>query len=406
MEIRETLSTPVKYECGVFVAGGGFAGIAAAAAAARSGKSVLLAERSFMLGGLGTSGLVTIYLPICDGYGNQVSFGLAEELLRLTIDVTNDGKRGYKNWIASDDPSRRTEKDPRFEVSFNPSLFAIRAEQFLRSLGVKILYGTLAVSVSGENDKIGAVILENKSGRFAVKAGSFVDATGDADIAKFAGAPTVEFGEKNLLAAWYYSTSKDERYRLHVLGCCDNPEKRGSEEEDKKSLVPRRFAGLDGEEISEFMQASHDATMRQVLAEREKDPTFEPVSIASIPQLRMTRRIAGEYELDISEAHRFFDDSVGMVSDWRHRGPIFEVPFRTLYSAKVKNLITAGRCTSSTEAMWDVMRVIPCCSVTGEAAGTAAAMTDDFPSLDLHALQEELRSRGVVLHEKDLKKRE
>ena len=64
------------------VVGGGIAGVAAALAAARGGNKVLLCEREFILGGLGTAGLVTIYLPLCDGKGHQVSFGIAEELLK------------------------------------------------------------------------------------------------------------------------------------------------------------------------------------------------------------------------------------------------------------------------------------------------------------------------------------
>jgi len=48
------------------------------------------------------------------------------------------------------------------------------------------------------------------------------------------------------------------------------------------------------------------------------------------------------------------------------------------------------------------MRVIPCCAVTGQAAGVAAAMTDDFPALDVSALQQKLRENQVILHEKDL----
>ena len=91
-----------------------------------------------------------------------------------------------------------------------------------------------------------------------------------------------------------------------------------------------------------------------------------------------------------------------MVANWRKRGPVFEVPFRTLYCRDIKNLIVAGRSTSVNETLWDVMRVIPCCAVTGEAAGTAAAMTDDFSSLNVKELQEVLRKNGVVLHEKDL----
>ena len=52
--------------------------------------------------------------------------------------------------------------------------------------------------------------------------------------------------------------------------------------------------------------------------------------------------------------------------------------------------------------MWDVTRVIPVCAVTGEAAGIAAAMTDDITALDLAALQNELRARGVKLHESEI----
>ena len=99
------------------------------------------------------------------------------------------------------------------------------------------------------------------------------------------------------------------------------------------------------------------------------------------------------------EMHKRFEDSIGMVSDWRRRGPVFEVPFGTLYNPNVKNLIMAGRCTSVDDELWDVMRVIPCCAVTGQAAGTAAAMSDDFTSLDVKTLQRKLEENGVVLHE-------
>ena len=116
----------------------------------------------------------------------------------------------------------------------------------------------------------------------------------------------------------------------------------------------------------------------------------------------MTRRIAGEYTMVNTDNHKFMPDSVGMVSDWRKRGPVYEVPFTSLYSAQIKNLICAGRCTSATEDMWDLMRVIPCCAVTGQAAGTAAAMGDDFSKMDVVRLQSVLKENGVVLHERDL----
>ena len=116
----------------------------------------------------------------------------------------------------------------------------------------------------------------------------------------------------------------------------------------------------------------------------------------------MTRKLIGEYVLHDTEEHKYFEDSVGLVSDWRKRGPIYEVPFKTLYSGKIKNLITAGRCASVTDSMWDIMRVIPCCAVTGQAAGTAAAMTDDFTALDVKKLQKILEENGVVRHENQL----
>ena len=116
----------------------------------------------------------------------------------------------------------------------------------------------------------------------------------------------------------------------------------------------------------------------------------------------MTRKIVGEYTLHDTEAHKRFEDSIGMVSDWRKRGPVYEVPFGTLYSKTIKNLIVAGRCTSVTDSMWDIMRVIPCCAVTGEAAGVAAAITNDFSKTDIKKLQSILKTNGVILHENDL----
>lgn len=346
-----------------------------------------------MLGGLGTAGLVTIYLPLCDGLGHQVSFGIAEELFRLSISMGAED-RYPENWL--DGVGTRSEKDKRFEVQYNAQLFAILAEKLLVKEGVDILYGTYAVGVNMEGDKIRHIITENKSGREAYEVTSVVDATGDADIAKFANAPTKLFAPGNILAAWYYFLDKSG-LNLNMLGYADIL---GTEEIPK--LSPNRYTGVDGREISQMMCESHTHLLEDVKKRREKDETLVPVTMATIPQLRMTRRIEGEYTMEIDEEHKYFEDSIGMVSNWRKRGPVYEVPFTTLYSKRVKNLICAGRITSVGDVMWDIMRVIPCCAVTGEAAGTAAAMTDDFAALDVKELQKVLMSRGVVLHEKDL----
>lgn len=401
MHILESLQTEVTKQCDVLVCGGGFAGISAALSAARAGKKVILLEKTYMLGGLGTAGLVTIYLPLCDGEGRQVSFGIAEELLRLSCSMGSED-RYPANWLDSDDPSKRTRTDRRFEVQFNAQLFAILAEQLLQKENVEILYGFYAVGTHKTGDKIDAVVVESKSGRQAIGVKSVVDATGDCDIAHFAEAPTDTFNQGNILAAWYYSVGA-EGYKLHLLGASDIPDEEKKTSDKKRTyLLDRRFSGLDGAELSEQMQLSHASTMNDIKKKRAEDPTLMPCTIATIPQIRMTRKIVGQYEMTLEDDKKYIADSIGMVGNWKKRGPVYEVPFRALYSSKIKNLICAGRCISSTESMWDVMRVIPCCAVTGQAAGLAAAMTDDFAALDVKSLQEELQRNGVVLHEKEL----
>ncbi len=398
MIINEQIKTEVKGEYDVAVCGGGFAGISAALAAARQGSKVVLFEKQYMLGGLGTAGIVTMYLPLCDGFGRQVSFGIAEELLRLSI--LHGAEASYpENWL--ENKGTRTQTDKRFEVQYNPQLFAILAEKLLMDEGVDILYGTYAVGVNVSENKIKHIITENKSGRFAYQVKSVVDATGDCDVAHFAGAPTENFNQGNVLAAWYYSVGNNG-YKLNIIGFADIPDEERTEENKVKPLVDRRFSGLDGEELSELMCMSHQSTYADFLKKRESDDTLLPATIATTPQIRMTRRIVGEYELSHTEMHKHFEDSIGMVSNWKKRGPVYEVPFRTLYNSKVKNLICAGRCTSVGETMWDIMRVIPCCAVTGQAAGTAAAMTDDFSKIDIIELQKRLVANGVILHEKDI----
>lgn len=381
----------------IAVCGGGFGGISAALAAAREGKKVILFEKEYILGGLGTAGLVTIYLPLCDGVGHQVSFGIAEELLRVSIKYGSEAKYP-ENWL--DGIGTRTEEDKRFQVQYNAQVFAILAEQLLTEAGADILYGSYVIDAAVKDNKIEHLTVVNKTGKTDYYIDSVIDATGDADIAKFAGAQTETYKPGNLLAAWYYFTDA-EGYKLKMLGGSRMPKKLP---EDTKvcEMYSNRYAALEADELSLMTRLSHEQILHDWLKRRENDPEAVVSTIATIPQIRMTRRIIGDYTLSYDEMHKHFDDSIGMVSDWRKRGPIFEVPFATLFNSSVKNLIMAGRCTSVDDELWDVMRVIPCCAVTGQAAGTAAAMTDDFSSIDITELQRKLEKSGVVLHEESI----
>ena len=128
----------MNYNCDVLVAGGGIAGVSAALSAAREGKKVMLLEKSYMLGGLATAGLIAIYLPICDGKGRQVSFGIAEELLRLSAALCPKKTKGYTHWIENGGKNS-DENSPRFEVDFNPQIAALLYERILLENKVEIL---------------------------------------------------------------------------------------------------------------------------------------------------------------------------------------------------------------------------------------------------------------------------
>ena len=385
--INESITTPRKYECDVCVCGGGVAGIAAALAAKRAGaEEVILLEKSFMLGGLATSGLVTIYLALCDGYGHQICYGLAEELFMLSIEhVVED--RYPKAWLEGGTVEERAKR--RFEVQFNAQLFALSAEKLLRKEGVKIIYGASVAATRVEDMKITDVIIEGKGGREAVVVrGSVVDCTGDADVCQRAGANTANYAYGNKLASWYYSYGNG-KYKLNMCGT-HTPHRENGEEV--------RYGGIDTDELSRMVQDGHDVMMKDYLTKREQISDLVPVTITTTPDVRMTRRLVGAYTQGVDEVGVSYPDTVGVFPNWMKSGPVYELPLSSLYCNEIKNLITAGRCISVSDDMWDVTRVIPVCAVSGEAAGAAAAMCSDFANIDIEKLQRHLVKCGVRLH--------
>lgn len=403
--IEQERRLAVSDSCEVLVAGGGIAGIAAALAAARGGKRVLLVEREYVLGGMATLGLVTIYLPLCDGEGHQLIFGIGEELLRLSI--KHGAEACYpRPWLEGGTLEERIQM--RYLTQFNPHIFALNAEKLLLSLGVDILYGTLLAKTVVDHGRITHVVVENKSGRSAIAVESVVDCTGDADVCFQAGAPTALHKGGNGLASWYYYQSMGQT-KLKMFGLADlelggnagknEPiENQYNAEQTLHLDSSFRFSGVDGKELSRAVIAAHCRMLEDIMQRREKDESYLPTAISTIPLVRMSRRLVGEYELDESEERKFMNDSIGMTGDWRKRGKAFELPFGTLHCNKISNLLAAGRNISTTDRMWDITRVIPTCAVTGEAAGTAAALSDNFTSIDMSALQSRLQNNGVKLH--------
>ena len=383
----------IAYEPDVLIAGGGIAGVAAALAAARNGATVLLAEKQCMVGGLATSGLVAEYLPLCDGMGHQVCFGIAEELLRLSLE--SGAKQPIPTVWLQDVPGEGRKK-MRYRVQFNPHHFALLLEQRLLREKVRILYDTRICAASCRNQRVEYLVAENRSGRFAIKAKTYVDATGDALLYELAGLPVRTFSKGNILAGWYYSFD-GKKVDLRPLGFAEVFD--GSKQENVRPLSDRRFSGTDGEDITDFLLLSHEAVLEDIRKRKEfgENPDLELTTIAGMPQLRMIRCIEGEYCLKETENEVCFPDSIGMTGDWRKSGMRYEIPYRTLYNSALRNAICAGRCISVDDGMWDISRVIPPCAVTGEAAGTAAALAEDFHTLSYDKLAERLEAQGQKL---------
>lgn len=387
---------PVISHYDIVVVGAGIAGTAAALAASRHNKKVLLVERMYAIGGLATLGLITVYLPLCDGTGRQICFGLNDEFLKLAI------SRGYEDkypdtWLPRPSDEHRGQ---RFEVGYNAQVFAVLLEQELLKAGCTVLYGTFAAAVIKKSEVIDSVIIENKDGRQAIKTHAVIDATGDADICAMAGAKTAIFPDGNPLAAWFYETAEGKTKR-RMLGAADvlsaNPFA-----ESPRRIESKRYSGVDAAEVSEMTIASHKASLDEFFKIGNVSQSHSLTALAVIPQLRKTRRLVGNYEMNASLQHEYMSDSIGLIGDWRKAGPVYELSFGSLFSEAVPNLAVVGRCISVSNDMWDITRVIPPSVVTGQAAGTAFSLCNDLRTLDVGILQNTLHDDGVVIHEREL----
>lgn len=391
---------PLSGSFDVIVAGGGIAGAAAAVAAARNGARVCLLERTFGLGGLATLGNVIVWLPICDGRGRQVCGGLAEEMLKLSVaDLGRDHDKAHfvgipSCWLPGGDPEAR--KKQRYRVEFNPHAYLLALEAWVLAAGVKLLYDTRVCAVRRDGARLTHLIVENKSGRSAMACRTVIDATGDADVCHLAGEPT-ESLDTNVLAGWFYWWRADG---LHMEACSNRYDPNASRE---KAVGPF-FRGDEAESVTAQVLGLREKVRARMAALRGEYPEedVQVFGLPSIPCFRMTRRLVGSFSLGGRHVHEYFEDTIGLTGDWRKAGPVYAIPYRTLCAGGVRNLLTAGRCISADTTAWDVTRAIPGCAVTGEAAGTAAALalgkTDgDVLSLSVEELRNKLATQGVLL---------
>lgn len=367
----------------VLVAGGGIAGVAAALASARNGAQTLLLEKECALGGLATLGMIIRYLPLCDGYGHQVIGGIGEELMRESqrYGVLKMHGPWYglpEVWTGEGSVEARAKK--RFEADYDAGPMIMTLEKLLQEAGVEIWYDTRLCSASSGG--LTHVIVENKSGRLALEARAFVDATGDADLCFLAGEAT-ESSDQNRRSGWYFSVRDDENPVLHTL----------TDPLYQPCLPGSRFyAGDRGSDVSAYVQDMHD-----MILENAQKQNAVPFLIPTIPLFRMTRRLLGRETLTEANLGQWRTDAVALTGDWRKPAPVYAIGLAHLQGVKSANLFAAGRCISSAGDAWDVTRVIPTCAATGEAAGLAAAMWAQTGTVDVPALQNSLKAAGAIL---------
>lgn len=395
---RPDASVPLGGEYDVIVLGGGFAGVAAAVAASRMGSRVLLLEKHVILGGLATAGIITHYLALCDGHGRKIISGMAEELMytaiRYSYDTLAEEWRGGPSFVES--PSKR------YDTWFSFPECAAALEELLANENVDFLYDVLFTEPVIKNGKVEAVITEEKGGRTAYRASAFIDATGDSVLYRKAGLPTVQ-GE-NLVS--YGSHHMDigrcrkaletgrikDALEIHWYGDFPVP--------GRKRLFDLAKVS-DSKEETEFILNGRSVYLKR-LKEEGRGNDHGTVLWPSMMLARKVRRIVGEYTLTPDDVNKHFEDSVGAVSDWRNPGPIYEIPYRALYNKGLANVLTCGRSISSDGDSWEVTRVIPPAVLTGQAAGTAAAMAADqkcaAADISVAGLQHQLAAGNVLIH--------
>jgi len=445
-QIKEPSKTiPVMAQPDVPVVGSRPAGLAAALASARAGMDTMLVERYGCFGG----NITQAQVETIAWYRHEHTV----EAGGIGVEFENRAKA-----------MGGTHKDPEaLAECLDADMFKFVADTLVQEARIVPILHCLAVGTLMEGQLIKGIITESKSGRQAILARRVIDATGDADIAHRAGAPhrkargdemmsvTTSFGCSGVdverfkdyvnanparLAEWAGTTSgKEDDLFTPYLG---QPFIKAKEE----GLIPQnmrveviwhslteageathinavRIHGIDPTDVRDLTRAEIEGRRHAMLiveALKKYIPGFEKAKLrtfASSLGIRSSRKIIGEYNLtgqDVRNEARF-DDTIGIFPEFIDgygvviiptTGRYFQVPYGIMVPREVENLLVAGRCVAGDKLSHAATRQMMCCAVTGQAAGTAAAVSiQDRVScrrVDIAKVQKALEKSGVRIY--------
>ncbi len=447
-----TLTRQIPVEAGydLVVAGGGPAGTAAAVCAARLGVKVLLVEATGCLGGMGTSGLVTAFDPMGDGKRMLVGGFMREvveemyrrDFLKPGIDP-NTWRKNYHQW-----------------TPFQVEGYKLVLDEFAHKAGVEARFFTRVIDADADpqRGKVSGVVLQNIEGYRCVRAGAYIDATGDAVLADLCGAACREAGRDtaapmpatlcSLHAGIDWSRMGNQHTGLKKA-LADGHFTQPDRHLPGLSRVNQTVGYLNGghlfrmnalkcKDLSEGAMLGRRIVQEYVAFYRKYVPGCENLQLVATGPLigvRESRRIVGEYELTIDDylARRQFPDQIAVFNKavdihaydcteeaYRQyhkeysktgrlgRGECFGIPYGILVPKGWQNLWVAGRCNSSDVKVHGSIRVQPAASMMGQAAGTAAVQSlhsgQNAGNLDTEALVATLRKAGAYLPQKETSK--
>jgi len=436
----------------VLVVGGGPAGIGAAVSAARTGGKVLLLEKRAFLGG----NITSAYVESCNWFLNNTMFsayGLYRE-----IEDRYKAEYGRSHEIRDHAPFRFNGEylkiflddlmaKEKVKVLFYSFVNDVVIENnHIKAVIIQTKNGPVAVNASvivdatGDGDVAYAAGLPFRQGRDRdgyCQPGTLNLRLAGVDPKFFAEGPI----EKDKLKAIDKKFQKDYdegkirldcKRRELIMGRLTNGGVIGSLNYPCSYMIdPTSFVDLTKGEmecrryVKQILQ-----WMRVNLGGFQG---LELVSIAPEIGFRDSRRIEGKYTLteeDI-ESNKSFDDTVcvfprvydmlapdgnmagdGSLEGKGYKGHIFvvlepgstrsyNIPYRSLVPVKIDNLLISGRCISSTHVAQSSVRAVYACMLTGQAAGTAAALSihDNCApeKLNIRKLQEELVKQGIEI---------